>query len=55
MSLMADGTILMHEGFMHNDAESGSKTRMSSWHDIEGTCHPEELSYTLWSAMEEHL
>jgi len=55
MTLMEDGSLLLSESGVQHDPQSGSKLRYSAWHEIEGTCHPEELAYTMWAEMERHV
>lgn len=55
MTLMDDGSLVLNESFMHNDPELGSRIRTHAWHEVEGTCDPEELAYTMWAQMESHI
>lgn len=53
--LMEDGRIVIHESGSLFDKETGDAQSYSQWHYPEGTCDVEELSYTVWANMEEHL
>ncbi len=55
MTLMDDGRLLMSENGAQLDPQNGSRQRYHNWYDVEGTCDPEELAYTLWAQMEQHL
>lgn len=55
LTLFSDGHLRMHEAGMWQPDESDDPQRYISWHDVEGTCDPEEMSYTLWTNMEGHI
>lgn len=55
MTLLDNGKLMLSESGMHKDEASGSKTSYTTWHEVEGTCYPEEMAYVMWAQMEQHL
>lgn len=54
-TLMDDGTLLMHESFSYREKAGDEPLHTTQWHNVEGTCDPQELAYTLWAEMEGHI
>jgi len=45
-SLMSDGKLLLNESGSYH-LNPGQPQRYTEWHDVEGTCDPEELADVL--------
>ena len=55
LTKFSDGELQLCESGMRIDDAQGERMTYTAYHQLEGTCDPEEMSYTLWAAMEAHL